>query len=117
MQAIDGHSSDTIGGGAVLLGGQITPRGHALLEELRTANPESPIGFCAMWFASDVTALWTQAIEPAIRAAGYEPKRIDQDEHTNRIDDEIIAMIRRSKFVVADFTGRRGGVYSRLAPR
>jgi nucleoside 2-deoxyribosyltransferase len=32
-------------------------------------------------------------------------------QHNNRIDDEIAAMIRRSKFIVADFTGRRGGVY------
>lgn len=50
-------------------------------------------------------------IEPAIRNAGYDPKRIDQHEHVNRIDDEIVAMIRRSRFVVADFTGQRGGVY------
>jgi len=27
------------------------------------------------------------------------------------IDDEIIATIRRSKFLVSDFTGQRGGVY------
>ena len=41
--------------------------------------------------------------------------RIDQKEHTNKIDDEIIAEIRRARFVVADFThgggGARGGVY------
>ena len=43
------------------------------------------------------------------------PVRIDQQEHNNKIDDEIIAEIRRSRFVVADFTqgekGARGGVY------
>jgi len=32
-------------------------------------------------------------------------------EHINKIDDEIISQIRRSKFLVADFTGHRGGVY------
>ena len=41
--------------------------------------------------------------------------RIDQKEHINRIDDEIIAEIRRSRFLVADFShgdgGARGGVY------
>ena len=37
--------------------------------------------------------------------------RIDRHEHNNRIDDEIMAMIRRSKFIVADFTKERGGVY------
>ena len=43
--------------------------------------------------------------------AGYEPKRIDRHPHNQKIDDEIIAMIRRSKFVIADLTGQRGGVY------
>ncbi|MCW5608337.1 MAG: hypothetical protein KIT26_09815 [Nitrosomonas sp.] len=41
--------------------------------------------------------------------------RIDQKNHNNKIDDEIIAEIKRSRFVVADFTqgdsGARGGVY------
>jgi nucleoside 2-deoxyribosyltransferase len=32
-------------------------------------------------------------------------------EHINKIDDEIISLIRKSKFLVADFTGHRGGVY------
>ena len=32
-------------------------------------------------------------------------------EHINRIGDEIISQIRRSKFLIADFTGHRGGVY------
>lgn len=47
--------------------------------------------------------------------AGYQPLRIDKKEHVNRIDDEIFADIRRSRFVIADFThgdsGVRGGVY------
>jgi len=32
-------------------------------------------------------------------------------EHINKIGDEIISQIRRSKFLIADFTGHRGGVY------
>jgi nucleoside 2-deoxyribosyltransferase len=32
-------------------------------------------------------------------------------EHVNRIDDEILSKIRQSKFLVADFTGQRLGVY------
>src|SRR6185436_5974266 len=51
------------------------------------------------------------ALIPAVDGAGYEPKVINLHEHSNRIDDEIVALIRRSKFVVADFTGSRGGVY------
>lgn len=109
--AIDGSIPRTIGGGVHLMQGRITPHGYEILEQLREGNPESPIGFCAMWFAEDVKPLWLEAVEPAIRLAGYDPKRIDQHEHVNRIDEEIVAMIRRSRFVVADFTGQRGGVY------
>ena len=43
--------------------------------------------------------------------AGYKPLRIDRTEHVNRIDDEIIMQIRQSKFLVADLTGQRNGVY------
>ena len=52
---------------------------------------------------------------PAIKDAGYEPLRIDKKPHLHKIDDQIIAEIRRSRFVVADFThgddGARGSVY------
>jgi hypothetical protein len=90
---------------------QITPKGYAYLAELRKTQVNSQIGFCAMWFDKSVLPIWTNAIEPAIKDAGYDAKRIDGHQHNNRIDDEIIAMLRRSKFVVADFTGQRGGVY------
>ena len=50
-----------------------------------------------------------------MRASGFRPLRIDRKEHVNKIDDEIIAEIRRSRFLVADFTchpgSPRGGVY------
>jgi hypothetical protein len=111
LQALQGQPQTLDVLGLHLMDAHITPRGYELLEKLRGGNAESSIGFCAMWFDEDIKPLWLEAIEPAIRMAGYEPKRIDQHEHVNRIDDEIVAMIRRSRFVVADFTGQRGGVY------
>jgi nucleoside 2-deoxyribosyltransferase len=41
----------------------------------------------------------------------YHPLRIDRKEHEDKIDDQIIAEIRRSAFVVADFTANRPNVY------
>ena len=69
-----------------------------------------------MWFNESMKGVYEQAIEPAIREAGYKPMRIDRHDHINKIDDEIVAEIRRSRFVVADFTSQsgdqpRGGVY------
>lgn len=89
----------------------ITPSGYAFLENRRLGVGIGEIGFCAMWFNSQTLPLWTMGIEPAIKDAGYIPKRIDDVQHNNKIDDEILSSIRNSKFVVADFTGQRGGVY------
>ena len=79
------------------------------------ANSDATQAFVAMWFDSKMSAAYELGIKPAILESGYESMRIDQKEHANRIDDEIIAEIRRSRFLVADFTqgddGARGGVY------
>jgi hypothetical protein len=58
-----------------------------------------------------MTPAYDLGFAPAIQAAGYRPLRLDRHEHVNRIDDEIIGQIRKSRFIVADFTGHRGGVY------
>ncbi len=100
-----------VGDNYLIFHGGITPKGYVFLDSLKHSPSNSQIGFCAMWFDAELTLIWTNAISPAIKDAGYEPKRIDGHQHNNKIDDEIIAMIRRSKFVVADFTGQRGGVY------
>src|SRR5262249_27583262 len=49
--------------------------------------------------------------KPAIVDSGYDPRLIDEVQHLNHIDDEIIAAIRRSRFLVADLTGQRQNVY------
>jgi nucleoside 2-deoxyribosyltransferase len=64
-----------------------------------------------MWFDPSVHPAWLKAVAPGIEDAGYEAIRIDKVEHNRKIDDEIIASIRACKFLVADFTGQRGGVY------
>jgi hypothetical protein len=87
----------------------VSPRGWLQLEGI--GKTDAQIGFCAMWFADEVNILWTDCIQSAILDAGYEPLRIDGKQHNNKIDDEIIASIRQSKFVVSDLTGNRGGVY------
>jgi hypothetical protein len=89
----------------------LTAAGYAHLDALRQVNRDSEIGFCAMWFDPSVEPLWTYAIEPAIGDAGYRPVRIDKVEHNEDINDEMIAKIRRARFVVADFTQQRPNVY------
>ena len=90
---------------------RVTVRGHFVAEDQSARRASSSQCFVAMWFDATVQSAFTEAIRPAILNAGYEPIRIDMSQHINKIDDEIIAEIRRSAFLVADFTGQRGGVY------
>ncbi len=64
-----------------------------------------------MWFDKTTVDVWEHGLRKGISEAGYQPLRIDKTEHVNKICDEIIAQIRRSRFVVADYTGHRAGVY------
>jgi hypothetical protein len=93
----------------------ITPQGYLRLEDIAKKPVDSKQAFVAMWFDDSMGEAYENGIAPGIRDAGYEPVRIDGKEHNNKIDDEIIAEIRRSRFLVADFTqgetGARGGVY------
>lgn len=88
---------------------QISPRGFMRASESRIS--ESVTGFIAMWFDKSMDVARDQGLDPAIRAAGYTPVIVSGVEHINKIDDEIVSQIRKSKFLVADFTGHRGGVY------
>ncbi|MDI6797331.1 MAG: hypothetical protein QMD09_10315, partial [Desulfatibacillaceae bacterium] len=92
-------------------GFKISPDGWAHLEKLKRINADMKQAFVAMWFDSSMDRVFKEAIVPGIWDAGYEHYRADQKEHVGKIDDEIIAQIRRSRFMVADFTGHRGGVY------
>jgi nucleoside 2-deoxyribosyltransferase len=92
-------------------GGALTMAGWERVSQLRQAGPNSGFAFVAMSFAPEMSALYDEAIAPAVREAGYEPIRVDRKEHANSIDDEIIGNIRKARFMVADFTGNRAGVY------
>ena len=89
----------------------VSMRGWERLEEIKRTGRQSMRVFVAMYFHGSTDKLYGDAIEPAILKAGYDPLRIDRHEHVNRIDDEIIGQIKRSRFMVADFTGQRHGVY------
>jgi hypothetical protein len=89
----------------------LTPRGIMQAEELSGAYTVSTQGFVAMWFDPSLNEVWTNGFDPGIRTAGYRPIRIDKEDYIGGISDQIMAEIRRSRFVVADYTGQRNGVY------
>lgn len=87
---------------------------------LRNKN-KSKQGFVAMWFNDnseperhrpDMQNIYSVAIKPAIEFEDrFTSVKIDNIEHCNDINDEMISQIRKSRFMVADLTGYRGGVY------
>jgi hypothetical protein len=89
----------------------LTVEGLLAAEELGANGSSSPQGFVAMWFDDSMSDAWLSGFEPGIRAAGYRPRRIDTKEYIGGVSDEIMAEVRRSRFVVADYTGQRNGVY------
>lgn len=92
-------------------GSEILPAGYIRLEEMNRKASNSIKGFVAMSFQDDLAEAYSNGFQVGIIGAGYDPIRMDRVEHINRIDDEIIKQINSSKFIVADFTGHRGGVY------
>ena len=103
----------------------LTVSGHTYLAELGNRTTDSKQAFVAMWFNEETEDAYYKGIKPGVEDSGYTPTRIDKKEHLNKIDDEIIAEIRRSKFLVVDLTegepatrkdaptigGTRGSVY------
>lgn len=92
--------------------GILSPQGWAKADELRRSSPHSRQAFVAMWFDEQLTDAWLNGFRAGIVDTGaFEAMRIDGVQHNGKIDDRIVAEIRRSGLVVADFTGNRGGVY------
>jgi hypothetical protein len=68
--------------------------------------------FVAMSFDPFLDEAWEKGIDPALRIdCNVDPVRMDKEEHNEKICDKIIAEIRLSQFLVADFTLHRAGVY------
>jgi hypothetical protein len=103
-----GHSQDTLF--------YLMPRGWMRVDELQRSDVQSSQAFIAMWFDQSTDEPYKNGLYRAVYDSGYDLRRIDQQHHhLNKVDDEIIAEIRRSRFLVADFTcapgNVRGGVY------
>ena len=90
---------------------RLSLKGWKRITELRLEQSDSRQAFVAMWFDEGMNTAFLEGFKPALEATGYRPFRIDMREHNGKIDDLIIAEIRKSGLLIADFTGQRGGVY------
>lgn len=85
--------------------------GWKRIAELKVQKQQTNQAFVAMWFCDKLDPAWKDGFKCALKATGYKPIRVDLIHHNEKICDRIIAEIRKSGLLVADFTGQRGGVY------
>lgn len=89
----------------------ITAAGWDYLDRHASDLEEKTQGFVAMSFSGAMKPMWTEAIKPAIQNAGYTAYRVDEEPHSDNIIFKIMAEIKNSRFVVADVTEQKNGVY------
>lgn len=104
---------------------EITAKGWFRIKELRHSSKLSDSAFIAMWF-DDCMEKYREATEEAVRSCGYNPIIIDEHEFSGFIMEQVISLIGRSHFLIADLSckpeiddatnskarqGVRGGVY------
>ncbi len=96
---------------------RLTVKGiEKVIEIQQTLNSKSC--FVAMSFDETLRSVYEKGIHPAIQESGFESIRIDDDKAIPSdftINDAILASIKKSKFIIADFTGHKSGVYFEAA--
>jgi hypothetical protein len=91
---------------------ELTVKGLWEIEKAKQVTPDSVDCFIAMKFGDELLDnAFKQSISPAITDAGYRPVQMAYLEHNNTIMDEMIACIRKSRFMVADLTYQNQNVY------
>jgi hypothetical protein len=89
----------------------LTIKGILAAEALGRSVSQSAQCFVAMSFDERLKEAYTNGFYPAIAQAGYRAFRIDGKDYVGGISDEMIAEIRRSRFMVADYTLQSDNVY------
>ena len=92
-------------------GYKITVDGWKKIQDLSIIKNVSEQCFIAMWFTDEMNKVYLDYISKAIERAGYKPMIIPDVKHDNEVTSQILAEIQKSKFMIADFTGQRAGVY------
>ena len=85
--------------------------GWKKVEEMARPNVESKQAFVAMWFDDEMISAFSNGILPLQEDTGFTMLRIDMKQFNDKICDRILAEIKRSRFLIADVTGQRQGVY------
>ena len=102
----------------------IEVKGWQYIENISKKRDSSDSAFVAMWFNTEIDNVFDTQIKIALEQCGYSGQfRVDRVEHTDKIDDLIIAKLNEASLVIVDLTfpiisegsklipAYRGGVY------
>jgi hypothetical protein len=81
------------------------------VENLQREEIDNKRAFVAMWFDESMDDYYKDGIKKALEEAGYDPIKINLQDFNGKICDEIIADIKRSKFLIADCSKYRTAVF------
>jgi len=89
----------------------LTTKFWEIVENLEKREVGNKRAFVAMWFDMSMDDYYKNGIKKAIEESGYVPVRIDLKDFNEKICDEIIAEIKRAKFMIADCSEYRTAVF------
>ncbi|MCB8999330.1 MAG: nucleoside 2-deoxyribosyltransferase [Bacteroidales bacterium] len=91
---------------------RLTYQGLEYIISLQEGGENSKYCFIAMSFSETAKEI-RNVIKKVVKETGYEPLLVDEAHYDSAItiNDAIIKFIRESKFVIADFTDQKHGVY------
>lgn len=100
-----------------------TTKGLSLFDE-KVKSLRSQNAFLAMWFGVNGNEMYREAVNEAVKSAGYLLQIVDAEDYNGFIMDKVVNLINDSAFVIADISaapeeivddkvakGVRGGVY------
>ena len=101
-------SNNTTGGAH----SRLTMDGWRIFHELQRGSSKSPQAFMAMSFGNKIlTTIFENYFKPAVKRAGFDLIRLDENPTAGSIDERLRVEIRRSSFLVADLSDDNAGAY------
>lgn len=88
---------------------RLTVKGQIYLDSI--PKKESDLCFIAMSFDENMKKAYETAIKKGVLDAGYRCQRVDENPHNEGIMDKIVSLIKKSRFIIADLTHQKNGVY------
>ena len=90
---------------------ELTPAGWDRLRAIQSANLESDQAFVAMSFNKSMDTAFVDGMKKLEADTGFRMFRIDRSEYNEKICDQILVEVRKSRFVISEVTEHRQGVY------